>query len=70
MEKVELKDFDVFKCKTCSDLMYSKYPGHFCTCSCGNFIDQTEYYTRMGGEPDNFEFLGSVDEVINKGEKS
>ena len=65
MDKVEPEDFEVYKCRTCNNLIYSKYSGHFCKCSCGNFIDQTEYYTRQGGNFDDFEYLGRVREVIN-----
>lgn len=31
--------------------MQSKYSGHFCSCSCGlAYVDETEYYARIGGE--------------------
>ena len=35
----------------CNSVMQSKYSGHFCSCSCGlAYVDETEYYARIGGE--------------------
>jgi len=37
--------------KCCGDIIQSKYSGQFVSCKCGKcFVDQTEYYTRGGGE--------------------
>jgi hypothetical protein len=48
---------DVYECPNCKDEVYSKSPGHFAACRCyrneehntGGFVDQTEYYIRVGG---------------------
>ena len=43
-------------CYICSDLIYSRYSGHWVSCRCGAcFIDQTMYYSRIGGYPDKME---------------
>lgn len=64
MERTEPEDYSVYRCKSCGGIMYSKYRGHFSTCSCGNFIDQTEYYARLGGKFDDFEYYGKVKDII------
>lgn len=64
-DNLKPEDFAVYRCRTCKDILYSKYPGHFSRCKCGNFVDQTEYYMRQGGNFDDFEYLGTVNEVIN-----
>jgi len=56
-------NFPKFKCKSCGDIIYSKYPGHFATCSCfankmdnkGIAVDYTSYYGRHIGDPSCFE---------------
>ena len=50
----------VYVCGTCGQKLYSKYPRHWCSCECGNYIDETEYYCRMGGKFDNFKRLGKL----------
>jgi hypothetical protein len=52
-------------CKYCKDTIYSRYPGEFRNCRCGNcFIDTSfevvtnhVYYSRMGGHPSVYETL-------------
>jgi hypothetical protein len=48
---------DIYLCPTCKTEVYSTYSGHFQTCACyknnpdnlGGFVDQTHWYTRIGG---------------------
>lgn len=43
------------ECNKCGDVIYSKYDGEFTTCKCGAIsVDQTPYYTRYIGDPENF----------------
>jgi hypothetical protein len=38
-------------CKYCGDTIYSLTSGRFTKCTCKNaFIDETEFYTRIGGD--------------------
>lgn len=39
------------KCPDCGDKLQSKTPGEFVMCGCPSqcFVDQTEYYERVGG---------------------
>ncbi len=42
---------DVYECPKCKKEIWSKSPGHYCSCSCGNLaVDQTEHYTRIIGD--------------------
>ena len=42
-----------YKCPKCGDEIASKWPGDFVVCTCGEcFVDQTEYYIRVGGFPE------------------
>jgi hypothetical protein len=42
---------DTYLTECCRDMIWSARPGHFSTCKCGEaFVDQTEYYTRVGGK--------------------
>lgn len=59
------EDYTVYRCRQCGELMYSKWRGHFSSCSCGNFVDQTEYYMRRGGNFADFEELGLVKDIID-----
>ena len=47
-----------FICRDCGTKIKSEYPGHFSVCGCPKedyiFIDQTEYYIRLGGKPEKF----------------
>jgi len=41
----------LLECKWCGDKIYSHVSGEFRECKCGKiFIDETEFYTRCGGE--------------------
>lgn len=45
------------QCKSCKDIIYSKYSGHFVRCSCKKiFIDQTEHYIRSSG-PEGYDIV-------------
>ncbi len=40
-----------YAAKCCGDSIWSERPGQFKECKCGKaFVDQTTYYTRLGGE--------------------
>ena len=44
-----------YECNNCEDVIYSRYEGEFVTCKCGSIsVDQTFYYTRLIGKPENF----------------
>ncbi len=37
--------------KCCNTIIFSTRPGEFVSCKCGEcYVDQTPYYTRVGGE--------------------
>lgn len=39
---------DEYYCTICGEVIFSRYPGHFCSCGCGeSFVDQTQEYTRL-----------------------
>jgi len=39
-----------YECDYCKDKLRSEKPGHFVECKCGrSFVDETEYYVRLGG---------------------
>ena len=44
------------QCKICNSIISSSYPGEFVSCKCPResqiFVDQTEYYIRLGGNPE------------------
>ena len=45
-----------YRCKKCGDTLQSKWPGQFVQCSCKSmYLDQTEYYTRIGGDMEDIE---------------
>ena len=64
MGKVEIKrnltDWNptVYICRDCRKEIKSEYPGQFSQCDCPEeaaiYIDQTRYYTRMGGDQAKF----------------
>jgi len=38
---------DKYQCELCEDIIWSRYPGHFCECKCGeSYVDQTREFTR------------------------
>lgn len=44
------------KCKKCGDILEGDKKGTFIMCSCKScYIDETKYYCRIGGEPQNIE---------------
>lgn len=44
------------KCKKCGDILEGDKKGTFIMCSCKScYIDETNYYCRIGGEPQNIE---------------
>lgn len=43
------------ECNRCGDVLYSECRGWFTSCKCGAIsIDQTPYYTRYIGNPEDF----------------
>ena len=54
------------KCKHCGDIIESKYSGQFVQCSCGKiYIDETEYYCRVGGNEEDWEIVKEDSNVSN-----
>ena len=55
---INMNDFipiTTVKCLTCGDSIKSSYEGHFIKCECKKvFIDETRYYVRIGGDPENY----------------
>ena len=49
--KTEKKPWEpsIYQCPNCRKLLFSKHPGHFAGCKCGNAVDQTKHYTRCIG---------------------
>lgn len=44
------------KCKKCNTIIEGDKKGHLIWCKCGAcFIDETPYYARIGGEPEDIE---------------
>ena len=44
------------KCKLCGDIIEGDKKGHLILCECGACaIDETQYYCRILGEPNNYE---------------
>lgn len=40
----------IMYCGECGEVIYSKRPGHYKECGCGeSFVDETREYGRMGG---------------------
>ena len=39
-----------FRCIQCGEVIFSRYSGEFVSCSCGNYVDQTMHYIRIGGK--------------------
>ncbi len=53
------------KCKTCKEILISRYTHDFQQCDCGNFVDGGLAYQRWGGDPDNIEDLSVwADEIV------
>lgn len=48
-----------YRCKDCGAVIFSSYPGEFVRCNCPApdyiFVDFTQHYGRMGGNPEKFE---------------
>ena len=46
------------KCKHCGNIIQSDGKGKWVKCSCGKcYIDETEYYCRIGGNKGDWEFI-------------
>lgn len=40
----------IYQCTQCDDYIWSRYPGHWSGCCCGqSYVDQTSHYVRLGG---------------------
>jgi hypothetical protein len=51
-----------FICLKCGDIIFSKYPGHFVTCTCGSLsVDQTEDYIRILGNQEDYTEVVNVE---------
>lgn len=64
--KVKPKSFwkpTIYQCRNCRDIIFSKKPGYFAACKCGNYVDETHHYCRMGGSPNALK-------IIQKGNSS
>lgn len=58
-----------YKVSCCGDVIYSRFPGEFRKCSCGQcFVDQTEYYTRYSA-PDQKYFSVYVEKDEEESEE-
>lgn len=60
----------VIRCKLCKDILIGDMRGTFISCTCGAcFIDETKYYTRIGGEERHIEYISNEEaakELLNK----
>lgn len=58
------------KCMLCNDIIEGDGKGHLISCSCeACFIDETQYYYRIGGNPESILFIdseGNEKPLINK----
>ena len=55
---MSLKNTIEIICLKCNTIIFSCYSGEFVSCNCGScYIDQTDYYCRIGGNADTFEYL-------------
>ena len=46
------------KCKKCGDIVEGGYRGRLVWCSCESCaVDETEYYARIIGDPENWEHV-------------
>ena len=54
------------QCKVCGTILQSNYYGEFVMCKCPRessiFVDQTELYSRYGGNPQQFIWLDKQEE--------
>lgn len=49
------------RCKKCNDIIEGDRKGTFIQCSCGAcYIDETEHYVRVGGNPNDIEEIRDV----------
>lgn len=53
---------NAFKCKKCGMIVESKSRHDFQACKCGNFIDGGHDYIRMGGNLEDMEDIGNIEE--------
>lgn len=45
------------RCKKCNSIIEGDKKGTCISCKCGDtYIDETEYYFRIGGDPDKIEY--------------
>lgn len=45
------------RCKRCDTVLVGDKKGTCLTCKCGDtYLDETEYYWRIGGDPDKIEY--------------
>lgn len=47
----------ILTCRKCGDKIFSRYPGEFRMCKCKSvYIDQTDWYTRSGGNQEDMDW--------------
>lgn len=52
------------RCKLCGDVLQSMYTHDFKMCKCEScFIDGGDDYYRIGGEPENWEFVNEEENI-------
>ena len=50
------------KCKKCGDIIQGDGKGTFILCKCKScYIDETKWYVRVGGNPEDIEFIEESD---------
>lgn len=55
------------KCLECGDIIESDGYGKWVSCSCGKcYIDETDYYCRVGGDPNKMEVEDNGEWVLSK----
>lgn len=55
------------KCTHCGDIIESDNYGKFVSCSCGKiYIDETQYYVRIGGNKGDWEMIKEKSNDKNK----
>lgn len=54
------------KCKKCGDILVGDKKGTFIQCSCKScYIDETKWYVRVGGNPEDIEDYDKLKEQLD-----
>jgi hypothetical protein len=60
--KAKLKNTIHLQCTHCNVIIHSSYSGEYVSCKCGKIgIDQTEFYTRMIGNKEDYLVVNNED---------